>query len=76
MHDFSKLEKKLKVKFKNKDLLTQAFIHRSYLNENPKFHLYHNERLEFLGDAVLELAVTEYLFQKYPKKSEGESKKN
>lgn len=72
MHDFSKLEKKLKVKFKNKDLLTQAFIHRSYLNENPKFHLYHNERLEFLGDAVLELVVTEHLFQKYPKKSEGE----
>ena len=72
MPDFSKLEKKLKVKFKNKDLLTQAFIHRSYLNENPKFHLFHNERLEFLGDAVLELVVTEYLFQKYPKKSEGE----
>jgi len=72
MHDFSKLEKKLKVKFKNKDLLTQAFIHRSYLNENPKFHLSHNERLEFLGDAVLELVVTEYLFEKYPKKSEGE----
>ena len=72
MHDFSKFEKKLKIKFKNKDLLTQAFIHRSYLNENPKFHLYHNERLEFLGDAVLELAVTEELFQKYPKKSEGE----
>jgi len=72
MHDFSKLEKKLKIKFKNKDLLTQAFIHRSYLNENPDFRLYHNERLEFLGDAVLELIVTEYLFQKYPKKSEGE----
>ena len=72
MHDFSKLEKKLKVKFKNKDLLTQAFLHRSYLNENPKFHLSHNERLEFLGDAVLELVVTEYLFQKYPKKPEGE----
>ena len=72
MHDFSKLEKKLKVKFKNKDLLVQAFIHRSYLNENPDFHLFHNERLEFLGDAVLELVVTGYLFQKYPKKSEGE----
>ena len=72
MKDFSSLEKKLKVKFKNKDLLTQAFIHRSYLNENPKFHLSHNERLEFLGDAVLELVVTEYLFQKYPKKPEGE----
>lgn len=72
MHDFSKLEKKLKLKFKNKDLLVQAFIHRSYLNENPQSKLHHNERLEFLGDAVLELVVTEYLFEKYPKKSEGE----
>ena len=72
MVDFSKLEKKLGVKFKNKDLLTQAFIHRSFLNENPDFHLDNNERLEFLGDAILELVVTEYLYQKYPKKSEGE----
>lgn len=72
MIDFSKLEKKLKVKFKKKDMLVQAFCHRSYLNENPDFHLENNERLEFLGDAVLELVVTEYLFQKYPKKSEGE----
>ena len=72
MEDFSKLEKKLGVKFKNKDLLTQAFIHRSFLNENPDFYLDNNERLEFLGDAVLELVVTEYLYQKYPKKSEGE----
>lgn len=70
--DFTLLEKKLKIKFKNKDLLTQAFIHRSYLNENPKFGMSHNERLEFLGDAVLELAVTEYLFKSYPQKSEGE----
>lgn len=72
MPNFAKLEKKLKLKFKNKDLLTQAFIHRSYLNENPDFRLNHNERLEFLGDAILELVVTEHLFQKYPKKSEGE----
>lgn len=72
MKDFSLLEKKLKIKFKNKDLLTQAFTHRSYLNENPKFGMSHNERLEFLGDAVLELAVTEYLFKKYPQKPEGE----
>lgn len=71
MNDFSKLEKALKIKFKNKDLLTQAFLHRSYLNENPKFPLDHNERLEFLGDAVLELAVTEYLYKSY-KNSEGE----
>jgi len=72
MKDFSKLEKKLNLKFKNKDLLIQAFCHRSYLNENPKFYLAHNERLEFLGDAVLELIITESLYQKYPKKSEGE----
>ncbi len=72
MIDFSKLEKKLSLKFKNKDLLIQAFCHRSYLNENPDFHLENNERLEFLGDAVLELVITEYLYQKYPKKPEGE----
>jgi len=70
--DFSLFEKKLNIKFKNKDLLIQAFCHRSYLNENPDFYLFHNERLEFLGDAVLELIVTEYLFKNYPKKLEGE----
>jgi len=53
-------------------LLTQAFVHRSYQNEHPDFHLSNNERLEFLGDAVLELVVTEDLFQKYPDKPEGE----
>ena len=72
MKDFSLLEKKLNLKFKNKDFLIQAFVHRSYLNENPSFWLFHNERLEFLGDAVLELVVTEYLFQNYPQKPEGE----
>lgn len=72
MKDFSRLEKKLGVKFKNKDLLIQAFCHRSYINENPDFYLSHNERLEFLGDAVLELVVTQYLYKKYPKKAEGE----
>jgi ribonuclease-3 len=70
--DFSLLEKKLNIKFKNKDLLTQAFVHRSYLNENPDFSLFHNERLEFLGDAVLELVVTEDLYKEYPEKPEGE----
>jgi ribonuclease-3 len=70
--DFSPFEKKLNIKFKNKDFLIQAFVHRSYLNENPDFRLFHNERLEFLGDAVLELVVTEELFKKYPKKPEGE----
>ena len=72
MKNFSKLEKKLNIEFKNKDLLTQAFVHRSYLNENPDFKVFHNERLEFLGDAVLEHIVTENLFKNYPKKSEGE----
>ncbi len=64
------LEKKLKIKFKNRELLHKAFVHRSYLNEN-KIAEESNERLEFLGDAVLELVVTEYLFEKY-QKNEGE----
>ena len=72
MEDFSLLEKKLGIKFKDKDLLTQAFVHRSYLNENPDFRLDQNERLEFLGDAVLELVVTEHLYKDYPNKAEGE----
>lgn len=72
MNDFSAFEKKLGLNFKNKDLLMQAFVHRSYLNENPDFHLSQNERLEFLGDAVLELIVTEELYKKYPEKAEGE----
>lgn len=72
MIDFSVLEKKLNIEFKSKDLLEQAFIHRSYINENPRSGLEHNERLEFLGDAVLELAVTDYLYKKYPESPEGE----
>src|SRR3989338_4941528 len=64
-------EKKIGVDFKNKDLLLQALTHRSYLNENTKWHLDHNERLEFLGDAVLELVVTDYLYNNYPN-PEGE----
>lgn len=67
----SGLESKIGLKFKNKDLLLQALTHRSYINENPKWHLDHNERLEFLGDAVLELVVTEYLYKNYPN-PEGE----
>ena len=64
---FEKLEKELGVSFRNRDLLVQAFTHRSYLNENPGFRLSHNERLEFLGDAVLELVVTENLYRSFPK---------
>lgn len=69
--NFEQLEKKLNVSFIDKDLLQQAFCHRSYLNENSDFKLNHNERLEFLGDAVLELIVTEYLFSNY-ENPEGE----
>ncbi|MFT5352676.1 MAG: ribonuclease-3, partial [Candidatus Paceibacteria bacterium] len=65
-------EKKVGVDFKNKDLLKQAFTHRSYINENREHKTEHNERLEFLGDAVLELATTEFLFGKYPEKPEGD----
>ena len=64
--DLSEFESQLGVKFNDKNLLTQSLIHRSYLNENPKVGLDHNERLEFLGDAVLELAVTDYLYKNYP----------
>lgn len=69
--DFSILETNIGVVFKNKDLLKQALIHRSYLNENRTLKLEHNERLEFLGDAVLELVITDYLFNKYKDKDEG-----
>ena len=67
----SSLEKKIKIEFNDKDLLKQALVHRSYLNENPGFNLENNERLEFLGDAVLEMVVTEYLYENYPN-PEGE----
>ncbi|MEN9649347.1 MAG: hypothetical protein RL094_314 [Candidatus Parcubacteria bacterium] len=70
--DFSVFEKSIKVEFKDKGLLKQAFIHRSYINENRGLKLEHNERLEFLGDAVLELVITDYLYHKYPGKPEGE----
>ncbi|MEK7157763.1 MAG: ribonuclease III [Patescibacteria group bacterium] len=72
MIDFSKFEKKANISFKNKDLLKQAFTHRSYVNENKADSLAHNERMEFLGDAVLELVVTEYLYSKYPNATEGD----
>src|SRR3989338_4174083 len=71
MIDLSPVEQALGVTFHNKDTLRQALVHRSYLNEHPDFALGHNERLEFLGDAVLELVVTEYLYQHY-ENPEGE----
>lgn len=66
------LEKNIGISFKNKDLLTESLTHRSYLNEYPRWHLPHNERLEYLGDAVLELLVTEELFKKFPTQPEGQ----
>jgi len=62
---FPKFEDKIGVHFTNPDVLVQAFVHRSYLNETRDFPLAHNERMEFLGDAVLELVVTEFLFNNY-----------
>ena len=70
--DFSKFEENAGVKFKNENLLKQAFTHRSYINENRDSGLEHNERLEFLGDAVLELVITDYLFNKMKDSDEGE----
>ena len=71
MRDISELENAIGIKFKNKDLLLEALTHRSYLNENKDWRVNHNERMEFLGDAVLELVVTEFLFKNYPN-PEGE----
>jgi len=65
MKELDLLEKILGVTFKNKDILKQSVVHRSYLNEHPDFGVGHNERLEFLGDAVLELVVTEYLYNNF-----------
>ncbi|MFZ2049215.1 MAG: ribonuclease III [Minisyncoccia bacterium] len=70
--DFSKFEESAGLAFKDKALLKQAFIHRSYINENRASGLEHNERLEFLGDAVLELVITDFLYKKYKEMDEGE----
>ncbi|HNV12784.1 MAG TPA: ribonuclease III [bacterium] len=72
MSSFKNLEKKIGFYFKNQDLLQQALTHRSYLNENHNFPFGHNERLEFLGDAVLEIVITEYLFVNFPNNPEGD----
>lgn len=72
MDNLSRLEEIIEISFSNKDSLRQALTHRSYLNENPSSRLGHNERLEFLGDAVLELVVTEELYENFPDKPEGE----
>jgi ribonuclease III len=72
MKTFEKLEKKMGFKMENRELLHTAFVHKSYINEHKKEQIANNERLEFLGDAVLELATTIHLFKKCPEKSEGE----
>lgn len=70
-NNIEEFAQKIGIKFKNISLLRQVFVHRSYLNENIGFDLDHNERMEFLGDAVLELVVTEYLYLNF-KNPEGE----
>lgn len=72
MSRYEDLIKKIGIKFKDESILDNAFIHRSYLNEHKKERIESNERLEFLGDAVLELISTQYLFNKHPDKTEGE----
>jgi len=72
MGDTQKLEEAIGVDFKDKNLLKEAITHRSYLNERSRWPVPHNERMEYLGDAVLELAVTEELFHRYPKFPEGQ----
>jgi len=70
--DLQALQEKLEIRFKDELLLKQALVHRSYLNEHPDFKIGHNERLEFLGDAVLEIVVTEYLYNEFPDTPEGD----
>jgi ribonuclease-3 len=72
MTEFNVYAGRLGLSFKNMDLFIEALTHRSYLNENKGLASAHNERLEFLGDAVLELAVTNFLYAKFPKKDEGD----
>jgi ribonuclease-3 len=71
MEDYLAFQEKLHLNFKDPTLLKQAFVHRSYINENKDLGIEHNERLEFLGDAVLELVVTDFLFNEYPQVDEG-----
>jgi ribonuclease-3 len=65
-------ESDIDIPFNDPNLLAQAFTHRSFINENKEVTIEHNERLEFLGDAVIELVATDYLFHQYPDKPEGQ----
>ena len=69
------LEQRFKLVFSDKQLLETAFTHTSYANEHRLLKISHNERLEFLGDAVLQLIISEYLYTKYPKRPEGDLSK-
>lgn len=73
--DRKKLEQMLQIEFQNIDVIRQAFTHSSYVNEHRDINTSDNERLEFLGDAVLELGVSQYLYRKYPQMPEGEMTK-
>lgn len=75
MADWATLQQNLGITFNDLSLLQQAFVHRSYLNENPEFSLSSNERLEFLGDALLGLVVAENLYQQFASLNEGEMTK-
>lgn len=72
MKDLSHFETSAGIVFRDKNLLKQAFVHRSYVNEHQGLAVGHNERLEFLGDAVLELIVTDFLYREFPGQTEGE----
>jgi ribonuclease-3 len=72
MSDYAELEKKIAIQIKNQELLKNVFVHRSFLNENRDFHLPSNEKMEFLGDSVLSLITSMYLFTYYPNLAEGE----
>jgi len=72
MEKFTAFEEKISVHFRDRSVLREAFTHRSYINETREKGLAHNERLEFLGDAVVELSVTDFLYKKYPQANEGD----
>lgn len=72
MSDFSALQSKINITIDNQQLLQNVFVHRSYLNENRDYHLPSNEKMEFLGDSVLSLITSMYLFKHYPDLQEGE----
>ncbi len=72
MSNLSSLQRRLKVKFRDRLLLQEALVHRSYLNENPSFPSGDNQRLEFLGDAFLDFVAGAYLYHRFPEMREGE----